>query len=285
MRTISIASLVGVVCLLTGCGDDGFYDLADEGDLGSAEGAFVGGNSMMPNGIYPNMLSPLALVPSDLAAGALTPAAMAPAALESITDPDEAGDVSRMFLRYAVGCALTSQQSFSFSWTDSKRALHAESYPGLIGLAPSWATAPLDAPGQRWVSACIAARTNYYGVSVNISARGFHDAIKQSGILEKLTFPKEEGVFWGNLFSSKPFVRSCHYAPNVDHSRALLRECAAGHVGAGGVESCGMIARVGSCDSMCDSLDPGNLFHARCAIDPAVSLANKTAEVITVFLQ
>ena len=52
---------------------------------------------------------------------------------------------------------------------DSTGVVHNESLPGLVGLAPGWATGPLDTAGQEWVTSCMAARLNAYGVSVMLS--------------------------------------------------------------------------------------------------------------------
>jgi len=264
---------------LVGC-TSGLDDFSEEGGSAFAEQEVVGSNL-----IVPNTLVPPDLTPSDIAGAPLSIDAMPASSVAALQDPGQAGDVSRLFVRYAVGCAFDTSQSFSFTWTDEFGTTHEENYPGLLGLASSWATAPLGDQGQRWVSACLAARTNYYGIAVIISMRASHQAMQQLDGLEKAGFPMEEGAFWGNLFLPMPFVRACHYAPNDAHSRSLMRDCAAGHVGDAGIDSCGIIQRVGSCNDVCSALDPTNLYHTSCTLDPSASPAIPVAEVITVYLK
>jgi len=259
--------------------------LEDEGGIAEVEVAIIEQNAIIPNAIIPNAIIPNAIIPNAIIPNALTAAAFDPASSAAIQDPGDAGELSRTFVRYAVSCAFDSTQSFSFSWTDLLGVVHGETYVGEVGLAPEWATGPLDASGQRWVSACLAARTNFYGITVTISMRGSHSAIKQSGILEKVTYPVQEGAFWGNLFAPTPWVHACEVTSNADHARLLLRDCAVGHVGASGIEGCGMIDRRGACSVLCEPLDSTNLFHAKCAYDVSVTPSLKLTEVVTVFLQ
>ena len=285
MRSISLASLVFTLGTLVGCGgaEDGFEEndtiLAADAEMGLVED-----NAIQPNAIQPNAIQPNAIQPNAIQPNALTPTALGPESIAALKDPGEAGRLSRMFVRYAVSCAFNSSQSFSVSWTDDLGVVQTETYLGKLALAPGWATGPLDETGQRWVSACLAARTNWYGVTVTISMRGPHDAIKQSAFLERLVFAKEEGAFWGNLFAPTPYLQACVYVPNTDYARNVQRDCAAGHIGPDGLENCGIIQRVGSCDAVCDSLDSNNGFRPKCVYDATVAPPRKTTEVMTVFL-
>jgi alpha-tubulin suppressor-like RCC1 family protein len=89
---------------------------------------------------------------------------------------------------------------------------------------PAPGGAPAGTPGkwgqcdescQRWVSACVLARTNAYGVHVEISMRAPHnapDAIKNAlatsenvnGNKETDVFWQREGAYYGNIFETKP---------------------------------------------------------------------------------
>jgi hypothetical protein len=268
---------------LCACGEAPGDD--EETGLGTLEMGFVGDNAINPNAINPNAINPNAINPNALSPNALSTATMSTSLLTSVKDPSQAGELSRQLLRYLVSCAFDPTQSLSFTWTDAFGVPRSEVYWGLLGLAPAWATGPLDEEGQRWVSACIASRTNWYGVPVSLSARGANPAIKQSGVDEKYTYPREEGAFWGNLFAPTPWLKACHYGPNVTHSRELLRDCAAGHLEPNGsIQECGIIDIVGSCDTACDSLDTPHLFHPKCFEDPNAALKVKTGQVITIFL-
>lgn len=285
MRRNTLALLMISLGTLVGCGDaEGVYE--EEGAaVDVAEMALVEDNAIQPNAIQPNAIQPNAIQPNAIQPNALTPAAMSPSSLAALQDPGEAGRLSRFFMRYAVGCAFDPSQSFPVTWTNELGITQTETYVGQLGLAPSWATGPLDETGQRWVSACLAARTNWYGVTVTISMRGAHDAIKHSGIAEQDTYPREEGAFWGNLFAPTPFLRTCSYVPNTDYVRGLMRDCSAGHVGPNGIESCGLIQRLGSCDSVCTWVDRSDEYRRKCVYDATVSSSLRTSEVVTVFLQ
>ena len=72
---------------------------------------------------------------------------------------------------------------------------------------------------------------------------------------EVTDYPMIEGAFWGNLFSSTPYLNSCYRSTSVDGARTQLRDCAAGHVVDGGVVECGMIHIAGDCASLCPTME------------------------------
>src|SRR5262245_8399808 len=91
--------------------------------LAGAPESIVTDNSLVPNALVPNALVPNALVPN-----ALVPNALSSSALSAIKDPGTGGTLSRAFMKYAVGCAFTPTQSFSFLWTDGQNVIHQEVY-------------------------------------------------------------------------------------------------------------------------------------------------------------
>ena len=74
------------------------------------------------------------------------------------------------------------------------------SFPGALGLAEHWIDRPLSPKGQRWVSACLFARVNAYGVTVKLSMRGDAPSLYVSP-KEMARFSLQEGAFYGNIFS------------------------------------------------------------------------------------
>src|SRR5262249_39623288 len=153
-------------------------------------------NALNPNALNPNALNPNALNPNALNPNALNPNALSADALAAIMDPGLAGDLSREHLKYTVGCALDPSQAFSFSWTDAYQVVHQENYWGLLGLATFWSSKPLSDVGhQQWISACLAARTNYLGLSVTISSRGPCQALNKHNTPEEDEYTNEEGAF------------------------------------------------------------------------------------------
>ncbi|KYG08649.1 hypothetical protein BE21_22500 [Sorangium cellulosum] len=256
----------------------------EEGPVGIAPNALEYLNALNPNALNPNALNPNALNPNALSLNALSPGALSPAALSAIQDPGAAGDLSRQLLSYVVGCALTPAQSFRFSWTDGAGTVRHEVYWGLIGLVPSWIDKPLGQIDQQWISACLASRTNWYGVSVTISSRASHPAIDKTDTPELALYTRMEGAFWGNLFAPSPYLNACYNAANRDHARSLARECAAGHIdGSGVVQECGTIRILGSCDSYCQQLNQRGMYYPSC-VNNLTGSPDSTTRVITVFL-
>lgn len=112
----------------------------------------------------------------------------------------------REFLSYLVECAFPEDVEVNFELEGRKYE-----YQGGIGLAPGWLKAPLTKSEQRWVSACILARTNYYGRKVEISMRMEHSDFEHLQVSkeERDRFTIYEGDFWGNLFSDSPTAYAC----------------------------------------------------------------------------
>lgn len=252
--------------------------------ISEADGALSTSNALTANALTVNALFPTALAPNALADSALRLDDMTEGARAAIQDPSPAGDLSRKLLRYSVGCALDASQAFVFSWTDGQGVTHDERYPGALGVQTSWAAAPLSPAGQRIVSACLAARTNYYGIMVPISARSPVEPLRTIDDDELAAFPHVEGAFWGNVFAETPFLNACFDAANVASSRAHLRECAAGHAnGDGTVSPCGIIRLTGDCAAVCAPIDPAGGYYGSCLDGPNAS-GPATPHVITIAL-
>ncbi|MFS8065243.1 MAG: hypothetical protein ACMG6S_02605 [Byssovorax sp.] len=250
-------------------------------------------NALNVNALNANALNANALALNAINASALDVNALNPTELSALKHPGEAGYLSRQLMKYVVSCALGPAQSFSFSWTDILGDVHAEIYPGQLGLATSWSQAPLDLQGQQWISACLASRVNWYGVSVTLSSRGSHPALDKESLDETLTYATEEGAFWGNLFTSPPSVFACSDTLGIAHARAKQRDCAAGHIDQGGnIQECGILHIVGSCAAYCQPLDLFGAYHPRCVSNldgsllfgPFLNNPTATTSAITVFL-
>jgi hypothetical protein len=228
-------------------------------------------NGMVLNGMVLNGMVLNGAPAGAMAAGALSPDALSSLAPGALQDPGPTGDLNRQLVRYAVGCAFTPSQSFALTWTDSVGIVHDDVYAGDLGLAPTWATGPLSSSGQQMVTACLAARVNRFGVSVQISLRSQRDPLEdETTAAELAAYPYVEGAFWGNVFASQPWLKACYVQANVDHSRAALRTCAAGYVDptTGSVLECGMIDIVGPCYRTCSSFSSADQAYSGC-LDPA----------------
>jgi hypothetical protein len=219
------------------------------------------------NALNPNGLNPAALGASALARNILGEGHLAPSVVAALSDSGEIGASARELFRYTIECALDETQGFRHVWTDALGVLHDEVYPGLLGLASSWTEAPLSAAGQQWVSACIAARVNWYGRSVVVSSRSWHAAMRSPPPPELALYSREEGAFWGDLFEEPPRLFACHHTPNDTNSRGHHRECATGHVDprTSLLQECGIIHITGSCDARCIGRDPTGRARLGCA--------------------
>ncbi|WP_437813586.1 hypothetical protein [Sorangium sp. So ce1078] len=275
-------------------------DEESEALLEEAESALEADNGWLPNALSPNALSPNALSPNALSPNALKLTgqnAISANALSAIQNPGPNGALSRELLRYIVGCALRPDQTFSFSWTDSDGVVRQEVYRGELGYAAWWTTTPLGTATsnntyvQSQITACLAARMNWYGVSVRISLRNNEMQADQA---ERNAYPVREGAFWGNLLSTTdpPFLRACYSSDpgSVARARQVQRDCAAGHLsvdpvtGATTVQQCGSMVIVGSCEAVCNGSDYTNRYYRGCLMNPSTSPWVRTDQVITTFL-
>jgi len=120
--------------------------------------------------------------------------------------------------RYAVECALPEGDSISKNIDGSLVVLH-----GALGLAPEWKTETCDEACQEWVSACLLARTNSSGQTVDLWITADHDAI---GFGFSPEYPVLEAAFYGNLFQDPDARYFCHGGEEgLDAALAEGRTC------------------------------------------------------------
>jgi hypothetical protein len=285
-HTLLVAGAVAVCLALTsGCAP---AENESSNELGTARSAFQSANSLDANALDATVLYPAALTPAMLAAAALDPGSFDGAVLAALADPGLGGTVSRQLLSYAVGCALGPDQSFDLPWVDGSKVTHDETYVGSIALATDWSASELGATEQAWVSACLIARVNHYGIEVPLSLRG-GDAPLATTPAELDAFTYEEGAFWGNVFAASPTAYACAYGPDDTHSEGAWRVCATGMDGTGATFNCGIIQPLGACSTLCAGLTGSSgQYYPGCGASPITSpidTATLTSEVITVFLQ
>ena len=129
-------------------------------------------------------------------------------------------------------------------------------FAGSLGLAADWAEQKLDAKGERWVSACVFARVNFYETAQTISLRGDHPSLAVSDE-EAASYTLEEGAFYGNLFT--------HEDDPIDWNACRGRDKAAGAYG-------GLALR------QCAAEDPNNPGRTYCGFNYAGDCAGFTPE-------
>jgi hypothetical protein len=211
----------------------------DEDPLTSANG--LGSNGISSNGISSNGISSNALSSNALSSNALSSNALV---MQALQDQTPTGDLTRMFFRYLISCALPANHSVSYTWTDTEGRTHAEVNPGGLGLAPGWEDHAPTQDDKEIVSACLGARTNSKGIAVPLSLRARNAPSLAVSASERSSYTYGEGAFWGNLFNGNPYLYSCSrtaFAGGASTSRYLSegRTCASGN--------CGIITYVGPC--------------------------------------
>jgi alpha-tubulin suppressor-like RCC1 family protein len=149
-----------------------------------------------------------------------------------------------VLVSYMAECALPEGQQITIAGTDGQPRL----LNGLFGLAPEWASGPLSKRGERLISACLAARANTQGKHVRISLRG---PGVETTPHERAMYTHHEGAFWGNLFSSDPFIHTC----TVEGAGISGRDCTDGDCG---------FQSMGSCATTCSGRDPIDGYYEKC---------------------
>ena len=148
-------------------------------------------------------------------------------------------DTFKTVLRYLVECALPDNTTVTV-YDENEVAIP---YQGALGLAPEWETGPMLEAGRKLVSACLAARTNALGQTVQISLRGGGLPVDP---VEKRVFAQHEGAFAADLFAPVPYVKSCDAEGGIS-----------GRICASDSASCGFTP-LGDCKAVCtESSDSG----------------------------
>lgn len=133
-------------------------------------------------------------------------------------------------------------------------------FEGSMGLAPEWADGPCEEACQEWVTSCMMARSNNYGVPVYFLMIG---PIPDESGEEVAEIPEQysvlEGAFYGNLFVDRGVAYSCR-GSGYDPLYNSFRVCTDPD------RPCGMI-NVGTCGAINgDTAEPSDR-HA-CEVQP-----------------
>jgi len=170
----------------------------------------------------------------------------------------------RSLMKYFVECALPQGQSVSMELGGEKLTIE-----GWSGLAPQWQSGPCDKSCQRWVSACLLARTNAYGIPVRIQMRAPSPThYDDTGKAPEELFVVEEGAFFGNIFKHPMRRYSCR-GRGFDPFMMTFRNCAMADNGCG-------IMHLGTCGDhdgtiggpgdrvVCEDFDAKQGVYKRC---------------------
>lgn len=239
-------------------------------------------NALTWNGISLNGMSLNGISLNGISLNALSAGTLDSGSYSAITAPGPTGDLARQFMRYAVSCAFLPSQTFSFAYTDAQGITHQEAYAGELGIEPNWATGPLNDERQHLLTGCLAARVNFYETPVVISMRSWYAPLYMPSSDPEIDhYPDVEGAFWGNIFSSDPYMVSCYNSSTVNNSRAYYRDCATGHIDeTGAVVSCGKIQVIGPCSSFC-MFNKAGKYYTSCQRRPGVNSQMFSAVITT----
>jgi len=118
-------------------------------------------------------------------------------------------DAGIMTAKYLLRCALPAGDSIRIKdYTGGLVSLSGE-----MGLAPTWKTGQCDSTCQEKISACLMAFTNGDGAHVDI------EMAAPFTIGASHTYPYQEAVFYGNIFSATP---KAYYCVGKDFAKAGL---------------------------------------------------------------
>jgi hypothetical protein len=115
--------------------------------------------------------------------------------LDAVGDLLDTPEGQELF-QFVVSCALPEGTILEAPDPEGDGTLE---FHGAIGLAPSWLDQPMSRSDRRWVSACLLARVNEYGITVPVSLRGSSPALSTTSD-EVAAFSLEEGAFFGDVF-------------------------------------------------------------------------------------
>ena len=241
MHRATLALLTGILATgavaCTDASDQGVVN--DEDPLTSSNG--LSSNGLSSNGLSSNGLSSNGLSSNGLSSNGLSSNGLVMAALR---DQTATGNLTRLFFRYLISCALPTGHSVTYTWTDTAGTLHTEVNPGGLGLAPDWENGGASEDDKEIVSACLGSRTNSLAIPVPISMRSREVNALAVSSDERNSYSYGEGAFWGNLFNGKPYIYSCSRDPfnsGAKTSQYLSqgRTCT--------TSACGIITPVGPC--------------------------------------
>jgi hypothetical protein len=195
----------------------------------------LGANKLGANKLGANKLGANKLGANKLGANAL-----------ATTDMMASAD-SREVFSYIVGCAIPSGSSI----VAKNAAGVSYTFPGALGLAPAWATRTPTVTERRWVSACVLARTNLYGVSVSISLRHDTNVALATSLDERTQYTAVEGAFFGDIFATPQAIYACGNRTWSAVGTNSLRMCALSQSGTvGSTTDCGF-TYAGRCATAC----------------------------------
>jgi hypothetical protein len=169
-------------------------------------------NRLAANRVAANRLAANRLAANRLAANSLAGERLATTRLEASPETAEILNTpdGREVYSYIVNCALRKGTVIEADIADAADTAPPDTiykckgghcvFSGSLGLAEEWMDNRLSRKGQRWITACLLARVNHYGVTETISMRGVAPELSVSPQESEL-YSLQEGAFYGNIFA------------------------------------------------------------------------------------
>lgn len=157
---------------------------------------------------------------------------------------------------YIYSCAERRNQSLTVTVSGT-----SYTFRGSMELAREWTSTALTPSKYELMSACMLARTNYFGVEVAISMRSHQLGTKPS---EKAAYTVVEGAFWGDVFTEGGSMRACASPAKLSGeaiSTLPQRECTASVDGV--TTKCGF-SYAGECTDVCATGRAEDLAYTNC---------------------
>ncbi|MFY0562952.1 hypothetical protein ACN28E_03825 [Archangium lansingense] len=223
----------------------------DTASVGTSIQGLEDDNGLTMNGLTMNGLAFNGLAFNGLAFNGLASSAFS-------TWFQESPLTTSLFMKYLVRCAVPAGQSRTFN--DGGLTY---SWPGSLGLAPSWSGgAPATAAEQQVVTACIAALVNKFGRSVGVSVLGANaqGQLIPYSAAELSMYSLREACFFGNMFTDEGLFVGNDQAPLAPW-QSSLRACALE-----GSDACPPLVHIGNCRDSC-TLDPTGTYYTQCTRD------------------
>lgn len=228
MRAVFLLAVLSCGCAVT---DDG---LEVDDEVGTSSRVALNGLAALNADLSPT-LDPLLL--RRLAQGSLrTAATRVPTLFDTRAGRDQ--------FSYLYTCAEKSKAKL----TVVARNGTTYTYQGVMGIATEWTTGALPSTKYRLMTACMLARTNYFGIVVPISLR--NDKISTTSD-EQTEFTVVEGAFWGDAFTVGASFRACASPAKIAGSTISTlpeRECTTPLDGV--TTKCGF-SYAGECSEVC----------------------------------
>jgi hypothetical protein len=237
-RLLLVAALTASGCAFADIGPEGEAGLEDiefqadngiflDNGLNLANGMNLGNGTILHNGM--NLGNGVDLANGmNLGNGIYAPPAGS--GLEQWIDVEPA--MRKKILRYLVECALPAGAEVSLTYRGQ-----SESFRGIAGLGPSLRAGLMTEDDQQRVTACMLARVNGTGQTVQINMfgpMGAGSGFETDGVGDA-PFTVLEAAFYGNLFAATPRAFACQ---EEGYSLADMRSC---RDAGGGEADCGVI--------------------------------------------